>query len=266
MFAYGAIEHQARRAWHTGIIPGWMDAIPPALGMTDPHDLDHANEPSELRTWLRGFAGDFGFTGGRYTHLGHRMQLRAQSERPPLRFVSSLGEDVDPWRAGDPSAPRAFSSLMPFAWTTKDSLDLPDHQRGWLSVERLRGVAAGIAIPVQDYLAGPAYVCLLGRTAAEIATLLQIEAQTLIYLAITFHNRAKDVLPPNRDQAVPLTDRELSCLRHAASGANITQTASLLGIATRTVELYFSNAVRKLGASNRIHAVAIALSSGLIQI
>lgn len=266
MFPGGAIEHQVRRAWHTGIIPGWMGAIPPALGMADAHDLDGASTPSDLRTWLRGFARDFGFTGGRYIHFGHRLQQRGQSERPPLRFLSSLGEEIDPWRAADPSAPRAVRSLLPFAWSTKDSLELPDHHRAWMSIERLRGVAAGIAIPIQDYLAGPAYVSLFGRTVGEIAPLLQIEGQSLLFLAVSFHSHAKDLLPINADQAVPLTDRELSCLRHAASGANIPQTAAFLGIANRTVELYFSKAVRKLGASNRIHAVAIALSSGLIEI
>ncbi len=266
MFVGGAIEHQGSRAGHTGTLPEWAEAIPSFLGMADAHDLGGCSSPGDLRSWLERFAGDFGFTGARYAHLGHQIQLRGQPERPPLRFLSSLGEDLDPWRAGDPSAPRAFRSFLPFAWTTADNMELPDRQRSWQSVERLRGVMAGIAIPVQDYMAGPAYVSLFGRSEGEVASILQIESHQLLFLAISLHLKAKAVLPPSGRAASPLTDRELTCLRHAASGADVLQTAADLGISKRSIETYFSNAARKLGASNKIHAVAIALSSGLIQI
>ncbi|MBO9579652.1 MAG: autoinducer binding domain-containing protein [Sphingobium sp.] len=266
MFVGGAVEYQEGGAWLAGNFPVWAAELPRALGMVDGHDLGGASLPSDLRAWLHRFAAAFGFSGARYTHIGHSLGEGRQSERPPLRFLSSLGEEADPWRAGDPSAQQAIRGLLPFGWNTKDNLELPDEHRSWLSVERVRGVAAGIAIPVQDYLSGPAYLTLLGRAADDIAALMRLEAQALLFHAIGFHGSAKDIIPPSTAPADPLTDKELACLRLAAAGAKPLEAARYLGIGKRTVELHFENIVSKLGAANRVHAVAIALSSGLIQI
>lgn len=266
MFAGGALEHQVSYAVHTGSMATWAGEIASVAAIVAATEVEACQSPDALNDWLDRFARSFGFSAGRYAHLGHRIQLKGLTERPPLRFLTTLGVSNDPWRAGDPAAPNIFVSFKPFEWSTRDNIQLPDRQRAWLGVERARGVEAGIAIPVQDYMSGPAYLTLLGTSEVNAASIARAEAQQLIYLGIGFHCRAKALLPPKDGAANPLTDREISCLRHAASGASVPQTASSLGNATRTVELYFARAVRKLGASNRTHAVALALSSGLIQI
>ena len=266
MFAGGALRHQVSHALQAGSMAIWSGEVSSVAAMVAATDLEACQSPEALNRWLAGFARSFGFSAGRYAHLGHRIQLKGLAERPPLRFLSTLGIANDPWRAGDPAAPKIFLSFHPFEWSTRDNLELPDRQRAWLSVERARGIEAGIAIAVQDYLSGPAYLTLLGISEASAAAIARAEVSQLIYLGIGFHGRAKTLLPPDHRAAHPLTDREINCLRHAASGASVPQTASSLGIATRTVELYFARAARKLGASNRTHAVALALDSGLIQV
>ena len=266
MFAGGALQHQVSHAVHTGSMAPWGGDIVPVAAMVAAAELEACQSPEALNNWLDRFARSFGFSAGRYAHLGHRIQLNGLAERPPLRFLSTLGVSTDPWRAGDPAAPKIFVSFHPFEWSTRDNIELPDRQRAWLNVERARGIEAGIAIPVQDYLSGSAYLTLLGAREVNAAAIARAEAHLLVYLGIGFHCRAKALLPAENGAAHPLTDREISCLRHAASGASVPQTAFSLGIATRTVELYFARAVRKLGATNRIHAVALALGAGLIQI
>lgn len=266
MFAGGALQHQVSHELRVGSLSAWVGGIPSVAAMVATDGPGDCHSADSLHEWLERFARQVGFSAGRYVHLGHQIQLRGVAERPPLRFLSTLGEANDPWRAGDPAAPKITVSFIPFDWSTRDDLDLPDRQRAWLSVERLRGVEAGIAIPVQDYLSGPAYLSLLGGSQATAASVVRLEAHQLIYLAVEFHCRAKAILPAGNGDTIPLTDREISCLRHAASGASVPQTASSLGIATRTVELYFARAARKLGASNKIQAVALALTAGLIQI
>lgn len=267
MFAGCALQHQVSHALHIDAIgETWASDVPLAATMVSVTELESCQSPDAMGEWLARCAQTFGFSGARYIHLGHRIQLRGLPERPPLRFVSTFGTVKDPWRPGDPAVPEIFVSFHPFEWTTRDDLELPDRQRAWLSVERARGVEAGIAIPVQDYLSGPAYLSLLGGTEVNAAATVRAESRHLVHLAIGFHGRVKALFPAGNEGMSVLTDREISCLRHAASGANVPQTASSLGIATRTVELYFARAVRKLGASNRIHAVALALSSGLIQV
>ncbi len=228
--------------------------------------IEDCGTAADLCVWLERFACEMGFDGGRYLHIGHRAQGTAAADRPPLRFLSTLENDQDPWRAGDPTLPRVVHNFVPFAWTAEDDLSLPDQQRAWLSIERLRGVRAGIAIPVQDYLSGPAFISLFSTSAGEAARIAVSRGSEMVALAIEFHCRAKMLLPAQAGRLGALTDRELSCLRHAASGATLVETAGSLGIAPRTVELHFARATRKLGAANRINAVAIAIGSGFISI
>lgn len=264
MFVGGALERQIGCALPTGATGAWRDVFPSLAAMVAASELDASRSPDDLDRWLDHLAQSFGYSSARYVHLGHRIQLREPMARLPLRFLTTLGIPNDPWRPGDPAEPRIFAAFEPFEWCTRDDLDLPDLQREWLGVERLRGVAGGVAIPVQDYMSGPAYLSLLGGLGADADG--GPVFRHLVPLAIGFHCRAKLLLPPSGEGGGALTDREISCLRHAASGIGLSQTAASLGIATRTVELYFARAVRKLRASNRIHAVAIALSAGLIQI
>jgi len=61
-----------------------------------------------------------------------------------------------------------------------------------------------------------------------------------------------------------LTEREREIL-HLISYGNTSETvASMLGITTRTVDTHIGNAGAKLGAFNRVHAVAIALRQDLL--
>ena len=62
-----------------------------------------------------------------------------------------------------------------------------------------------------------------------------------------------------------LTPRELECLTWAARGKTTEEIARSLHRSSETVEFHLSNAMQKLAASNRAHAVAIACVSGLIR-
>lgn len=60
----------------------------------------------------------------------------------------------------------------------------------------------------------------------------------------------------------PLTDRERQVLRAAAQGVNTATIAERLGLSDGTVRNYLSEAIGKLGASNRIEAARIARERG----
>ena len=61
-----------------------------------------------------------------------------------------------------------------------------------------------------------------------------------------------------------LTPRERAILESAERGESVKQTARALGIAPKTVENLQSRLFRKLGASNRAHAVLLAHRFGLL--
>lgn len=61
-----------------------------------------------------------------------------------------------------------------------------------------------------------------------------------------------------------LSERELSVLRGVAAGLENKQIAQRLGISAETVKEHMSRVMAKLHASNRAHALAIALARGFL--
>lgn len=65
-------------------------------------------------------------------------------------------------------------------------------------------------------------------------------------------------------ETMNLTAREIECIRLAAQGLTISETARQIQVAERTVEFHLGNAMRKLGAANKLRAVVVALRLKLI--
>ena len=63
-------------------------------------------------------------------------------------------------------------------------------------------------------------------------------------------------------EADPLTDRERQVLRLAGDGASGVEIASQLQLSEGTIRNYLSEAINKLGASNRVEAARIARRKG----
>jgi DNA-binding CsgD family transcriptional regulator len=62
----------------------------------------------------------------------------------------------------------------------------------------------------------------------------------------------------------PLSAREVEILSLASHGKTAPEMSGALAISERTVAFHINNIVEKLGASNKTHAVALALRQGLI--
>jgi len=76
----------------------------------------------------------------------------------------------------------------------------------------------------------------------------------------------ESVAPPSgyRSGDVVLTEREAECLTWTAMGKTSWEISVILGVSESTATFHLRNAVIKLKASNRTHAVAKALQAGLI--
>ncbi|MGH2661044.1 MAG: response regulator transcription factor, partial [Actinomycetota bacterium] len=63
-----------------------------------------------------------------------------------------------------------------------------------------------------------------------------------------------------------ITPRELEVLGHLSRGLTMRQVATRLGVSIRTVETHVAKLYRKLGASNRVQALARATDLRLIDL
>ena len=70
---------------------------------------------------------------------------------------------------------------------------------------------------------------------------------------------------PVPDQAEPpLSPRQIECLSLAAAGQTSLEIAATLGLSSRTVDQYISEACGRLQVRNRVQAVAKAVTLGLL--
>ena len=94
------------------------------------------------------------------------------------------------------------------------------------------------------------------------------ERAALHLIAIYAHGQARSFLTPG---AAPrsfvnqgLSPREKECLRWSACGKTTWEISVILGLSQRTIEEYLGKAALKLGAVNRVQAVAEALRRKII--
>lgn len=248
--------------------PAWAPVVPPPKA---PISVGQSRT-TVLETALHALARDLGFQGGLYVHLGHALRPPAgELSCTPVRFVATSVSDrrlyvEEGALACDPVAGRAARAHTPFAWTSAVAPGMTEAQRQLHTRLRGRGIYAGVAAPVQDYAAGPAYLSLYSVYADEAEQIARDNGPQLAFAAAAFHERAKAQLSPFSADADPhtLTPREIECLRLAAIGWTSAQSGTALRVSSRTVEFHLQNAVSKLGAPNRVCAVALAVSRGLI--
>ncbi|MEO3413461.1 LuxR family transcriptional regulator [Roseovarius sp. CAU 1744] len=89
----------------------------------------------------------------------------------------------------------------------------------------------------------------------------------LILIAHYFNQKALDFEPDRKPEpAQPLSPREIDAITLLAMGYSRAQVAETLTISEHTLRVYIESARFKLGALNTVHAVARALTRGLIVI
>ena len=101
------------------------------------------------------------------------------------------------------------------------------------------------------------------HTTPENSSLILSSGQiiaTYIHQSILDLSRQK----PQPHDVVQLTQREKQCLTLVAEGKTSHEVAKQLNVVESTITFHIQNAGKKLGANNRVQAVALAMSGGLI--
>jgi len=188
----------------------------------------------------------------------------------------------------DPMLPIARRTNTPFDW---DSVAVPKYsgRRKSGAVKTMEaakdhGFTNGLVIPFH-------YIDHLGRQYSSVCTffwsdrprrfvsVLKQERFALHIILLYWAQKAVDLSTKTRHKpsrfldatGLPMlrgtiTDRERDVLSWAGRGKNQEDTAAILHLSTNTVETHVRNAIEKLGANNKTHAVAKAIYFGLIDV
>jgi DNA-binding CsgD family transcriptional regulator len=183
------------------------------------------------------------------------------------RWIGSVGCDfardyfVSTLALKDALARPLVCATAPFQWS--DALWFAEDYDGCKTFpDQLRGahVAAGFVVPMFGPSGLRGYI---NYVSDRPLTLSLEQTVTLRMLAIEAFDRSTGgAAPPPAPQ---LTPRQRECLALASEGATSARIAERLGITTRTVEAYMYDTMRRLGASTKTQAIAIAMRHGVIK-
>lgn len=98
----------------------------------------------------------------------------------------------------------------------------------------------------------------------EWGKFVDAQARALMIIAHEFNKKALEFETGSDTLAAALSPRELGAMTYLAKGFSRAQAAEHMQISEHTLRVYIETARHKLGALNTTHAVARALSAGLI--
>lgn len=127
-------------------------------------------------------------------------------------------------------------------------------------------VAGGIAVPVRRADGKTGYVSWNARESRLDRQRDESRLSATVTLSHAFIHHAVQLAPSHAGVPRPedLSERERECLGWAARGKTEQEIALILHRSAATIHFHLRNAITKLNACNRTHAVAIACSRGLI--
>jgi DNA-binding CsgD family transcriptional regulator len=218
-----------------------------------------------------------------HRHFAQHDMVDVLRKAVPFDFISIGGLDLDNYRLGeglsvDTNFPPAFLEtyyadglhrIDPFVAAARNAVGVvveaevyakhPPSQR-LDYVMRTFGVYNRTLVPVRrnDVVYGA--ICVTRDVAFDTA-----ETGFLAMIAESLHRSFTAPLMEKYGAAeLRLSDGEIACLRQASTGQTSEKVAEAVGYQVDTVNSYIKSAIKKLGASNRVEAIAEAIRRRLI--
>jgi DNA-binding CsgD family transcriptional regulator len=168
------------------------------------------------------------------------------------------------WDKIDPIVQHIHSARRPFRWANLCAqAGITTKQKIFLHQCRELGVHSGITIPLH----GPGTEVDLISLSLRDEKTDPIDRLGMLYaIAAQYWLRFNELNEPPTPKEMHLTAKELECLRWCKEGKTNWEIGEITSTSEKTVEFHLSNAIRKLGACNRITAVVIAIRCGLISL
>ncbi|MDG3444560.1 helix-turn-helix transcriptional regulator [Nitrospirillum amazonense] len=244
--------------------------------------LMSSSDPEHLFRTFSQIASNLGFSAASYvdtrpTGIQNQPELFVRSTARPDFVDTYLGNSLG---QHDPLMLACRRSAKPMTWA-----DVPEFQAAQLAKSRRaiddKGVGVMVMAADHGYTQGyviPAHT--LGPDGSLVSAVVSMfwsdKPEEMLtpgcippwfrHIALTFHERIADLRLGNKPDLPKLTSREQECLRWAATGKTVSETAEILGVTARTITFHIDGACQKFNAYSKIQCVARAIQSGLISI
>ena len=158
------------------------------------------------------------------------------------------------------------NTLNPYTWgDVRARRDLSEDEKAIIDEAREFDARDGFVIPIAT-LSGS--VSLFSACGREPNLSERARAALEIIGIYSQHALKRAVIRAQREEVshTPLTPRELEILKRCKDGKTRPEIGKILSISPKTVEFHLRGIMDKLGASNQISAVVIALQRGFLEL
>ena len=227
--------------------------------------MHNAASVEELHRCGSRFAESYGFE-----HFIYGASIPTSFVQPQTIIVSGYPQAwrehyiANGYQSIDPTVQHCARRLTPLSWADIDAT-VPVAQQ-MLQESRDFGLASGISLPTHGSNGEFAMFSLAShRPAPDNTAHIETVMADAYLLTAHFHEAARRILSLVQLPASnALSAREKECLRWSAEGKTSWEISQILGISERTVVFHLQHATEKLAVTNRQHAVARAITLGLI--
>jgi LuxR family quorum sensing-dependent transcriptional regulator len=180
-------------------------------------------------------------------------------------FRSKHYETVDIWT----EVTRSYRGPVLWSYVYR-TFELSPLQRRVLAEAHEAGLADGLNIMISDRQAAEFISLAVDGSGPKAVVTLKRNAGILHAMSAAFYRRTASLgIGPTLgkpDRKAKLSPREREVLQWIAAGKTDWEVGRILKVSERVVKFHAAGARRKLRAANRTHAVAIAVSSGLVSL
>ncbi|MDB5577055.1 MAG: regulatory protein LuxR [Bradyrhizobium sp.] len=193
-------------------------------------------------------------------------------------FPKGWDDNIERRIISDPYFHACFEERLAVDWSEiRNRPDLNAEERLFIDRAQDLKLSQGITIPIHMLRGKFAYMSFIGDFADRHWSILIDEIQSdLFFIAHQFNHlvaskfgglqaQSKHDFHPG-GRADLLTQRERQCLLWSAEGKTVEDIGIILDLSPETVKIHLKRINVKLNASNRCHAVAKAIQSGIIDL